>query len=106
MSCLASIHGKKLKKRTDAKDDGDGLYVRGRSDHRGNQRCGSSRSNSKGKGTYKLKCYICYSKDHLKKDCPKRNKKKSTSFVKKNVGQGSGFEGYDNGDLLMAVSEE
>ncbi|GKC14556.1 hypothetical protein Tco_1011338, partial [Tanacetum coccineum] len=44
--------------------------------------------------------------DHLKKDCPKRNKKKSTGFVKKNVGQGSGSEGYDNGDLLMAVNEE
>nr|GFA12344.1 zinc finger, CCHC-type [Tanacetum cinerariifolium] len=39
---------------------------------------------------------------------PKRNKKKSTGFVEKNVGQDSGMrsEGYDNGDLLMAVSEE
>ncbi|GJX00866.1 retrovirus-related pol polyprotein from transposon TNT 1-94 [Tanacetum coccineum] len=36
--------------------------------------------------------------DHLKKDYPKRNKKKSTSFVKKNAGQGSGMhsEGYDH----------
>ncbi|GJT33639.1 retrovirus-related pol polyprotein from transposon TNT 1-94 [Tanacetum coccineum] len=44
--------------------------------------------------------------DH--RDCPKRNKKKSTGFVKKNAGQGSGMhsEGYDNGDLLMAVSDE
>ncbi|GKA82111.1 retrovirus-related pol polyprotein from transposon TNT 1-94 [Tanacetum coccineum] len=105
---LSSLNSRELKKRTDAKDDGDGLYVRGRSDHRGNQGRGSSRSKSKGKGTYKLKCYICYSEDHLKKDCPKRNKKKSTGFVKKNAGQGSGMhsEGYDNGDLLMAVSEE
>nr|GEX33352.1 zinc finger, CCHC-type [Tanacetum cinerariifolium] len=61
-------------------DDGDGLYVRGRSDRRDNQRRGSSRS----------------------------SRKKSTGFVKKNVGQGSGmhFEGYDNHDLLMAVSDE
>ncbi|GJS53881.1 retrovirus-related pol polyprotein from transposon TNT 1-94 [Tanacetum coccineum] len=105
---LSSLNSRELKKRTDAKDDGDGLYVRGRSDHRGNQGRGSSRSKSKGKGTYKLKCYICYSEDHLKKDCPKRNKKKSTGFVKKNAGQGSGMhsEGYNNGDLLMAVSEE
>ncbi|GJW35160.1 retrovirus-related pol polyprotein from transposon TNT 1-94 [Tanacetum coccineum] len=105
---LSSLNLQELKKRTDAKDDGDGLYVRGRSDHRDNQGRGSSRSKSKGKGTYKLKCYICYYEDHLKKDCPKRNKKKSTGFVKKNVGQGSGkhSEGYDNGDLLMAVSEE
>ncbi|GKE96934.1 retrovirus-related pol polyprotein from transposon TNT 1-94 [Tanacetum coccineum] len=105
---LSSLNSRELKKRTNAKDDGDGLYVRGRSDHRGNQGRGSSRSKSKGKGTYKLKCYICYYEDHLKKDCPKRNKKKSTGFVKKNAGQGSGMhsEGYDNGDLLMAVSED
>ncbi|GJR41256.1 retrovirus-related pol polyprotein from transposon TNT 1-94 [Tanacetum coccineum] len=64
----SSLNSRELKKRTDAKDDGDGLYVRGRSDHR---------------------------------ECPKWNKKKSTGFVKKNAGQG-----YDNGDLLMAVSEE
>nr|GFD30204.1 zinc finger, CCHC-type [Tanacetum cinerariifolium] len=39
----------------------------------------------------------------LKKDCLKRNKKKSTGFVKKNAGQGFGMhsKGYDNGDLLM-----
>ncbi|GJT13376.1 retrovirus-related pol polyprotein from transposon TNT 1-94 [Tanacetum coccineum] len=103
---LSSLNSRELKKRTDAKDDGDGLYVRGRSDHWGNQGLGSSRSKSKGKGTYKLKCYICYSEDHLKKDCPKRKKKESTGFVKKNVGQGYGSEGYDNGNLLMAVSEE
>ncbi|GJY50218.1 retrovirus-related pol polyprotein from transposon TNT 1-94 [Tanacetum coccineum] len=66
------------------------------SDHRDNQGRGSSRSKSKGKGTYKLKCYICYSEDHLKKDCPKKNKKKSTGFVKKNARQGSSmnFEDY------------
>ncbi|GJY59855.1 retrovirus-related pol polyprotein from transposon TNT 1-94 [Tanacetum coccineum] len=104
---LSSLNSRELKKRTDAKDDGDGLYLKGRSDHRGNQGRGSL-SKSKGKGTYKLKCYICYSEDHLKKDCPKRNKKKSTGFVKKNAGQGSGMhsKGYENGDLLMAVSEE
>ncbi|GJZ21867.1 hypothetical protein Tco_0558906 [Tanacetum coccineum] len=95
---------REVKKRTDAKELMRlGLYVRGRSDHRGNQGRGSSQSKSKGKGTYKLKCYICYSKDYLKKDYPKRNKKKSTGFVKKNAGQGFGVhsEGYDNGDLLM-----
>nr|GEU44869.1 zinc finger, CCHC-type [Tanacetum cinerariifolium] len=72
---LSSLNSRELKKMTDAKDDGDGLYVKERSDHR---------------------------------DCPKRNKKKSTSFVKKNAGQGSGMhsKGYNNADLLMAVSEE
>ncbi|GJU39486.1 retrovirus-related pol polyprotein from transposon TNT 1-94 [Tanacetum coccineum] len=66
---FSSLNSRELKKRTDSKDDGDGLY---------------------------------------KKDCLKMNKKKSTGFVKKNVRQGSGMhsEGYDNGDLLMAMSEE
>ncbi|GJZ40172.1 integrase, catalytic region, zinc finger, CCHC-type containing protein [Tanacetum coccineum] len=32
---LSSLNSRELKKRIDAKDDGDGLYVRGRSDHRG-----------------------------------------------------------------------
>nr|GEW85394.1 retrovirus-related Pol polyprotein from transposon TNT 1-94 [Tanacetum cinerariifolium] len=97
-----------LKKRTDAKDDGNGLYVRGRLNHQGNQGRGSSQSKSKGKGTYKLKCYICYFEDRLKKDCLKQNKKTSIGFVKKNARQGSGMhsEGYDNGDLLMAMSAE
>ncbi|GJS07465.1 retrovirus-related pol polyprotein from transposon TNT 1-94 [Tanacetum coccineum] len=105
---LSSLNSWELKKRTYAKDDGDGLYVWGRSDHRGNQERGSLRSKSKGKETYKLKCYICYSEDHLKKEFLKRNKKKSTGFVRKNAGQGSGMhsEGYNNGDLLMAVSGE
>ncbi|GJY97378.1 retrovirus-related pol polyprotein from transposon TNT 1-94 [Tanacetum coccineum] len=73
---LSSLNSRELKKRTDAKDDGDGLYVRGRSDHQGNQGRGSSRSKSK--------------------------------EGRRGEGQGSGmhFEGYDNGDLLMAVSEE
>ncbi|GJT37626.1 hypothetical protein Tco_0937491 [Tanacetum coccineum] len=74
----------------------------------GNQGCGSSRSKSKAKGTYNPKCYICHSKDHLKKDYPKRNKKKSTRFFKQNVGHGSGMhtEGYENGDMLMEVIKE
>nr|GEX20055.1 retrovirus-related Pol polyprotein from transposon TNT 1-94 [Tanacetum cinerariifolium] len=77
---LSSLNSQELKKRIDAKDDGDGLYVRGRSDHWGNQGRGSLRSKSKG------------------------TRKKSTGFVKKNAGQGSGMhsEGYEDGNLLMA----
>ncbi|GKA51264.1 retrovirus-related pol polyprotein from transposon TNT 1-94 [Tanacetum coccineum] len=75
---LSSLNSRELKKKTDAKDDGDGLYVRGRS-------------------------------DHLDKDCQKGNKEEiQWQLVKKNAGHGSGMhsKGYDNGDLLMAVSEE
>nr|GEV66438.1 retrovirus-related Pol polyprotein from transposon TNT 1-94 [Tanacetum cinerariifolium] len=45
---LSSLNSRELKTRTNARDDGDGLYVRGRSDHRGNQSRGSSRAKSKG----------------------------------------------------------
>nr|GEW79675.1 zinc finger, CCHC-type [Tanacetum cinerariifolium] len=52
---LATLNSRELKKRTEGtkEDNGDGLYVRGRSDH---------------------------SEGHLKRDCPR---KKSTGFVKK-----------------------
>ncbi|GJT38754.1 hypothetical protein Tco_0938619 [Tanacetum coccineum] len=40
---------------------------------------GSSRFKSRG-GTSKLKCFIFYSEDHVKRDCPM---KKSSGFVKK-----------------------
>ncbi|GJW18274.1 hypothetical protein Tco_0025710, partial [Tanacetum coccineum] len=77
---LSILNSRELNKRAYAKDDGDGLFIRERSDQRGNQGCGSSRSKSKGKGTYKMKCCICYYEDNMKKDCPQRNKKKSTAL--------------------------
>ncbi|GJS70874.1 hypothetical protein Tco_0703715, partial [Tanacetum coccineum] len=72
---LSTLNSRELKKRTYAKDNGDGLFVRGRITSR---------------------------------KVIQKNKKKSTSFVKKNVGHGSGMhsKGYNNSDLLMAVSEE
>ncbi|GJW55695.1 retrovirus-related pol polyprotein from transposon TNT 1-94, partial [Tanacetum coccineum] len=75
-----SLNLQELKKRIDAKDNDDGSYVKGRSDHRGSPEEGLS----------------------------KKDKKKSTGFVKKNARQDSGMhsEGYDNGDLLMVVGEE
>nr|GEU79295.1 retrotransposon protein, putative, Ty1-copia subclass [Tanacetum cinerariifolium] len=53
---LSSLNSRELKKMTDVMDDGEGLYVRGRSDHQGRS--------------------------------------------------GTHSKGYNNGDLLMAVSEE
>ncbi|GJS00082.1 retrovirus-related pol polyprotein from transposon TNT 1-94 [Tanacetum coccineum] len=63
------------------RDDGKGLYVRRRTNCRDScQSRGKSRSKSRGG---RLKCYIFQSEDHLKRNCPKNNRKKSTSYVKK-----------------------
>ncbi|GJQ89422.1 retrovirus-related pol polyprotein from transposon TNT 1-94 [Tanacetum coccineum] len=78
---LATLNSKELKKRTEGtkEETGDGLYVRGRSDHSGKAHSGgSSRFKSRG-GTGKLKCFICHSEGHLKRDCLM---KKSIGFVK------------------------
>ncbi|GJW43209.1 hypothetical protein Tco_0072008 [Tanacetum coccineum] len=79
---LATLNSKELKKRTEGtkEDNGDGLYVRGRSDHSDKAHSsGSSRFKSRG-GTGKLKCFICHSEGHLNRDFPK---KKSSGFIKK-----------------------
>ncbi|GJW88132.1 retrovirus-related pol polyprotein from transposon TNT 1-94 [Tanacetum coccineum] len=84
---MATLNSKEIKERSKAKgDDGEGLYVRGRTDRRdSHQSRGKSRSKSRGG---RLKCYICQSEDHLKRNCPKNNRKKST---------GSGSARFDHG---------
>nr|GEY35404.1 zinc finger, CCHC-type [Tanacetum cinerariifolium] len=79
---LVTLNSTELKKRTEGtkEETGDGLYVRGRSDHSGKAHFGgSSRFKSRGR-TGKLKCFICHSQGHMKRDCPM---KKSSGFVKK-----------------------
>ncbi|GJR24708.1 hypothetical protein Tco_0973235 [Tanacetum coccineum] len=79
---LATLNSKELKKRTEGtkEEADDGLYIRGRSDHSGKAHSkGSSQFKSRGK-TGKLKCFICHSKGHLKRDFPM---KKSSGLVKK-----------------------
>ncbi|GJY86231.1 retrovirus-related pol polyprotein from transposon TNT 1-94 [Tanacetum coccineum] len=79
---LATLNSREWKKKTKGtkEETGDGLYVTGRSNHSGKAHFGgSSRFKSRGR-TGKLKCFICHSKGHLKRDCPM---KKSSGFVKK-----------------------
>ncbi|GKB91983.1 zinc finger, CCHC-type containing protein, partial [Tanacetum coccineum] len=79
---LATLNSRELKKRTKStkEDTGDRLYVRGRSDHSGKAHSGgSSQFKSRGE-TGKLKCFICHSEGHMKRDCPL---KKSSWFVRK-----------------------
>nr|GEZ23615.1 hypothetical protein [Tanacetum cinerariifolium] len=75
-------NSKELQKITEAKGDGgEGLYVRAKSSQRDmEQGTYSAWSKSQGKSS-RLMCYICQSKKHLKRDCPRYNYKKSQGFV-------------------------
>ncbi|GKB61405.1 zinc finger, CCHC-type containing protein [Tanacetum coccineum] len=98
--CDGTINSKEINERSKAKgDDGERLYVRGRTDRRdSHQSMGKSRSKSRGG---RLKCNICQSEDHLKRNCPKNNRKKSIGYIKKDDQPSSSgsfmtfLEGYD-----------
>nr|GEV62543.1 zinc finger, CCHC-type [Tanacetum cinerariifolium] len=79
---LATLNSRELKKRTECtkEETGDGLYVRGMSDHSGKTHSGGSSLLKSRGGTGKHKCFICHSEDHLKRDC---QMKKSSGFVRK-----------------------
>nr|GEW06645.1 retrotransposon protein, putative, Ty1-copia subclass [Tanacetum cinerariifolium] len=102
---MATLNSKKIKEMSKAKgDDGKGLYVRGRNDHRDSRQSrGKSRSKSRGG---RLKCYICQSEDHLKRNCSKNNRKKSTSYVKKDDQPSSSGLIYDDSEVMMLMSVE
>ncbi|GJY17181.1 zinc finger, CCHC-type containing protein [Tanacetum coccineum] len=74
---LATLNSRELQKMTEAKGDGgEGLYVRGD-----------------------------LSEEHLKRDCPRYNHKKSQGFVRnEDQVSGSGADGYDSADVMMAMS--
>ncbi|GKA12355.1 retrotransposon protein, putative, ty1-copia subclass [Tanacetum coccineum] len=95
---MATLNSKKIKERSKAKgDDGEGLYVKGRTDRRDSRQSrGKSRSKSRGE---RLKCYIFQSEDHLKRNCPKNNRKKSTGYVKKDEQPSSSGSTYDDSEL-------
>ncbi|GJR40443.1 retrovirus-related pol polyprotein from transposon TNT 1-94 [Tanacetum coccineum] len=102
---MATLNSKKIKERSKAKgDDGEGLYVRGRTDRRDSRQSrGKSRSKSRGG---RLKCYICQSEDHLKRNCPKNNHKKSTGYTKKDEQPSSSGSTYDDSEVMMVMSAQ
>ncbi|GKA19882.1 retrovirus-related pol polyprotein from transposon TNT 1-94 [Tanacetum coccineum] len=102
---MAILNSKEIKEKSKAKgDDGEGLYIRGRNDRRDSRQSrGKSRSKSRGG---RLKCYICQSDDHLKRNCPKNNCKKSTSYVKKDEQPSSSSPTYDDSEVMMVMSAQ
>nr|GEU66622.1 retrovirus-related Pol polyprotein from transposon TNT 1-94 [Tanacetum cinerariifolium] len=100
---MATLNSKEIKERYKANgDDGEGLYVRGRTDRRDSRQSrGKSRSKSRGG---RLKCYICQSDDHLKRNCPKNNCKKSTGYAQKYKQPSSSGSTYDDSEVMMAMS--
>ncbi|GJW79174.1 retrotransposon protein, putative, ty1-copia subclass [Tanacetum coccineum] len=102
---MATLNSKEIKERSKAKgDDGEGLYMRRRTDHRdSHQSRGKSRSKSRGR---RLKCYICQSKDHLRRNYPKNNRKKSTGYVKKDEQPSSSGSTYDDSEVMMVMSAQ
>ncbi|GJT44120.1 zinc finger, CCHC-type containing protein [Tanacetum coccineum] len=90
---------------TEAKGDGgEGLYVRRRSGQRDmEQGIYSAWSKSQGRSS-RLGCYICQSEEHLKRDCPRYNHKKSQGCVRiEDHVYGFGANGYDTVDVMMAM---
>ncbi|GJR86633.1 retrovirus-related pol polyprotein from transposon TNT 1-94 [Tanacetum coccineum] len=63
---------------------------------------GKPRSKSRGG---RLKCYICQSEDHLKTNCPENNRKKSTSYVKKDDQPSSSGSIFDDSEGMMECDE-
>ncbi|GJY94512.1 retrovirus-related pol polyprotein from transposon TNT 1-94 [Tanacetum coccineum] len=98
---IAILNSKEIKERSKAKGDNDeGLYVRGRTNRKdSHQSRGNSRSKSRGG---RLKCYICQSEDHLKRNCPKNNCTKSTGYIKKDDQPNSNGSIYDGFEVMSA----
>ncbi|GKA57069.1 retrovirus-related pol polyprotein from transposon TNT 1-94 [Tanacetum coccineum] len=97
---VATLNSRELQKMTEAKgDDGEGLYVRRRSGQRDIEQGKDSAWSKSQVRSSRLKCYICQSEEHLKRDCPRYNQKKSQGFVSRD-------DGYDNADVMMAMSAE
>nr|GEY66996.1 zinc finger, CCHC-type [Tanacetum cinerariifolium] len=98
---MATLNSNEIKERSKAKgDDGEGLYVRRRTYRRD-----SRQSSLKSRGG-RLKCYICQSADHLKRNCLNNNRKKSTGYVKKDEQPSSSGSTYDDSEVMMVMSTQ
>nr|GEX68173.1 retrotransposon protein, putative, Ty1-copia subclass [Tanacetum cinerariifolium] len=96
---MATLNSKEIKERSKVKGDaGEGLYVRGRT-NRKDSRQSRGKSISKSQGE-RLKCYNCQSDDHLKRNYPKNNRKKSTGYVKKDKQPSSSSSTYDDSEVM------
>ncbi|GJU76688.1 zinc finger, CCHC-type containing protein, partial [Tanacetum coccineum] len=103
---VATLNFRKLQKMTKAKGDGgEGFYVRGRSGQRDIEHgTYSAWSKSQGRSS-RLGCNICQSEEHLKRDCPRYNHKKSQGYVRiEDHVSGSGADGYDTINVMMAMN--
>nr|GEW03379.1 retrovirus-related Pol polyprotein from transposon TNT 1-94 [Tanacetum cinerariifolium] len=100
---LATLNFRKLQKMMEAKGGGGkGLYVRGRSDQRDMEQ-GTYSAWSKSQGRRRrLRCYICQSEEHLKKDCPRECHVRGTCKVQVQMRDGSSFvlDNEVNGEKL------
>nr|GEU36554.1 retrovirus-related Pol polyprotein from transposon TNT 1-94 [Tanacetum cinerariifolium] len=63
------------------------------------------KSRSKSRGG-RLKCYICQSEDHLKRNCLKNNHKKSTGYVQKDDQPSSSGSVDDSYEVMMVMRVE
>nr|GEX36805.1 zinc finger, CCHC-type [Tanacetum cinerariifolium] len=79
---LVTLNSRELKKRTEGtqEETSDGLSIKERFDHSGKAHSGKSLWFMSRGRTGKLKCFICHSKGHMKRDCLMKN---SSGFVKK-----------------------
>nr|GEW01016.1 retrotransposon protein, putative, Ty1-copia subclass [Tanacetum cinerariifolium] len=102
---IATLNSKEIKEKSKAKgDDGEGLYVWGKTDRRDlRQSRGQSRSKSR---CGRLKCYICQSENHLNRNCLKNNHNKSIGYVKKDEQPSSSGSTYDDSKVMMVMSAQ
>ncbi|GJU76059.1 hypothetical protein Tco_1273129 [Tanacetum coccineum] len=79
--------------------------VRGRSCQKDMEQVTNSAWSKSQVRSSRLRCYVCQSEENLKRGCPRYNHKKSQGFVRnEDQVSGSGANGYDNADAMMAMS--